>query len=153
MQPPIAQVLLQHFRWNEERLLEQYMESDQSVLRAVGEPQNVQPGPVDDYDGSPPASKRARLNPRAEGEQFDCPICCSSVSVKDETFTLRCSHRFCTDCWKDYVTAQVKDEGQCFFKCMQDGCSTTVDSASIERVVPDSVFKRYVHYCAPSDTE
>lgn len=118
------------------------MESDQAVLRAAGEPQNVLSDQTDDYDGSPPAHKRARLTPRAEEALFDCPICCDSVPIKDGTFRLRCSHQFCKECWREYVVAKVKDEGQCFFKCMQDGCPTTVDNVSIERIAPGTVASR-----------
>ncbi|KAI0818682.1 hypothetical protein BC629DRAFT_1463549 [Irpex lacteus] len=74
---------------------------------------------------------------------FDCPICCDSVPIKDGTFRLRCSHQFCKECWREYVVAKVKDEGQCFFKCMQDGCPTTVDNVSIERIAPGTVASRY----------
>ncbi|KAI0692221.1 hypothetical protein BC835DRAFT_1358164 [Cytidiella melzeri] len=140
LQPSIAFVLLQHYRWNEDRLLDQYMDSDQAVLRTSGEPQNVDV--VDDYDGAPPASKRARLDPRA-AEPFDCPICCESLALEDDTYRARCDHRFCQNCWREYVVANICHEGRCFFKCMQDGCPATMDAVSIERLAPATVFQRY----------
>ncbi|KAI0345047.1 hypothetical protein BDW22DRAFT_990646 [Trametopsis cervina] len=138
LKPAIAAILLQHFRWNEERLLEQYMDSPGDVLRASGEPQNVEHEPfTDNYDGTPPASKRARLDsPMANREAFDCPICCESLPSTDGTFKLRCGHRFCDNCWLEYATTKIKGEGQSFFKCMQDGCATTMDEASLERLAP-----------------
>jgi ariadne-1 len=145
MQPPIALVLLQHHRWNHERLLERYMDSYLDVLRACGEPQNVDVTLDDDYDGSPPVSKRARLDPRVTSVQtFNCPICCDSLPLKDDTFRLRCGHRFCKNCWKEYAVTMIKSEGQCFFRCMENGCSTIVDEASIEHIVPEVIFERYV---------
>lgn len=132
-QPPIASILLQYFRWNEDKLLERFMDSSQDVLREVGEPQN---GPLLEMSSRP--SKRARLDTPSE---FMCMICCDTPPI-EEAFGLRCSHKFCTNCWKEYVMTKIKQEGQCFFKCMQDGCATTVDEPSIRHLADDSTFER-----------
>ena len=122
------------------------MDSHLDVLRACGEPQNTDPALDDDYDGSPPASKRARLDPRvANVETFDCPVCCDSLPLKEGTFRLRCGHRFCKNCWREYAITMVKSDGQCFFKCMEDGCPTIVDEVIIEAIVPEATFKRYAY--------
>lgn len=115
------------------------MEKPQDVLRDLGEPQNVL-SEIDD-DGSPPPHKRARIDAQ---ELLECPVCCDTTLAQG-SFKMRCGHRFCKECWKDYVSAKVKDEGQSYFKCMQDGCATVMDEASIQRLgVPDSIHQRYV---------
>ncbi|PSR80304.1 hypothetical protein PHLCEN_2v6776 [Hermanssonia centrifuga] len=134
LEHPIASILLQHFRWNEDRLLEKYMDSRATVLREAGEPQNNQPP-----SNAAPPNKRARLDTPTE---FVCAICFDTLSA-DEIFKLRCAHGFCAACWTQYVTTKVRDEGQCFFKCMQDGCLAVVDEPSIRKLVDNSCYERY----------
>lgn len=122
------------------------METPQQVLGDLGEPANAI---YDlDEDSSPPPHKRARLD---TPDLFDCPICCDTPPTQ-ATFKMRCSHRFCKECWKDYVTAKVKDEGQAFFRCMQDGCVTVVDETSIRRLaVPAAILERFVAMSSSCD--
>ncbi|EKM56049.1 uncharacterized protein PHACADRAFT_174215 [Phanerochaete carnosa HHB-10118-sp] len=134
LQPPIASILLQYFRWNEDKLLERFMDSSQDVLREVGEPQN---GPSQETARRP--SKRARLDTPSE---FMCMICCDTPPI-EEASDIRCGHKFCSSCWKEYVMTKIKQEGQCFFKCMQDGCAVTVDEPNIKQLADDATFERY----------
>ncbi|KZT03467.1 uncharacterized protein LAESUDRAFT_744539 [Laetiporus sulphureus 93-53] len=140
LESPIASILLQHFGWGREDLIEKYLDSPgrDSVLRSAGEPQNVSIAPL------PPSpavrqKKRARLNTPTE---FVCGVCCSEVAP-EEIFRLRCTHAFCEPCWQAYVTGKVKDEGQCLLHCMQDGCQTVVDEPSIRKLVDGTVYDRY----------
>ncbi|KAH9935819.1 hypothetical protein B0H21DRAFT_699161 [Amylocystis lapponica] len=128
----IASILLQHFGWNRDRLLEKYMDLPASVLRDAGEPPNAPDSP------STRPSKRARLDTPTE---FVCSICCDTNP--EAVFKLRCLHPFCEACWQTYVTAKIKEEGQCLFKCMQDGCQTSVDEPSIAKLVDPLCFQRY----------
>ncbi|PCH38638.1 hypothetical protein WOLCODRAFT_136378 [Wolfiporia cocos MD-104 SS10] len=132
---PIASILLQYFRWDQDKLIEKFIDDSGAVLREAGEPQNV-PDPA-----SPELrpSKRARLDTPAN---FFCDICCCEAP-HDEVFKLRCTHAFCQPCWQMYVTSKVKEEGQCFFYCMQEGCKTYVDEPSIRRLVDKPIFERY----------
>lgn len=138
-QTPIASILLRHFNWNTDRLIEQFLESATSVLEAAGEPE-----PRDDsMDLSPPPAKRARLeSPVPPPSEFMCPVCCDDEPPA--VFRLRCNHSFCTPCWQTYVTSKIKDEGQCTFRCMHDHCRTVVDSRSIAKLVEPSVNDRSV---------
>lgn len=113
------------------------MESSQTILREVGEPQNANPTRSPEISARP--SKRARLD--TPPEEFMCAICCDTPS-EDETFALRCDHRFCKACWTEYVTTKVKQEGQCFFRCMQDGCATAVDEPSIKQLADKACYNR-----------
>ena len=133
VQSPIASILLQHFRWNRERLLERFMDDSTAVLGDAGEPDVAPSSP------NPRPTKRARLDTPTE---FMCAICCDSDPAN--IFRLRCGHEFCEACWATYVTGKIKEEGQCLFHCMQDGCKTTVDEPSIEKLVPAAVFQRCV---------
>lgn len=93
------------------------MDSPAVVLKEAGEP----PEP----STSRPA-KRTRLTP----VEFVCGICFDAPSA-DEVFKLRCDHAFCKACWEIYITSKVKEEGQCFFSCMHEGCNTVVDDPTV----------------------
>ena len=111
------------------------MDSSQDVLREIGEPQN---GSSQEKTSRP--SKRARLDTPSE---FMCMICCDTPPI-EEAFSIRCGHKFCTNCWKEYVMTKIKQEGQCYFKCMQDGCATTVDEPSIRQLADAETYDRCV---------
>lgn len=108
------------------------MDNSTAVLKAVGEPESTV---------SPPTrpSKRAKLTP----VEFSCSICCC-IPDSDQIYKLRCDHPFCSDCWAMYINSKIKDEGQYFFQCMEDGCPTVVDEPTIAKLVDDSCYERYV---------
>ncbi|EIN07986.1 hypothetical protein PUNSTDRAFT_135502 [Punctularia strigosozonata HHB-11173 SS5] len=122
-EPPIVSILLRHFRWNRDRLLDRFMDSDVAdILRAAGEPEH-----------------NAANSPTTN---LTCEICFDTPSPED-TFQLRCHHRFCRECWWCYVTSKIKDEGQCTFGCMKDGCKTIVDEPSVRALVDEPCYDRY----------
>lgn len=104
------------------------MDSPAAVLKEAGEP----PEPP-----STRPTKRTRLTPT----EFVCGICCDTPSA-DEVFKLRCDHAFCNVCWDMYVTSKVKEEGQCFFSCMQDGCPTKVDDTTVAKFADVAGYER-----------
>lgn len=84
-----AAILLRHFRWNKERLIEDYMDRPKKVLEDAG------------------------LGPSTEGPPtlqvipgFMCDICC-----EDEpgllTFAMKCGHRYCVDCYRHYLSQKI----------------------------------------------
>ncbi|TFY60247.1 hypothetical protein EVJ58_g5278 [Rhodofomes roseus] len=135
LESPIASILLQHFRWNRDRLIERFMDDSTAVLADAGEPEDAPSSP------NPRPSKRARLDTPTE---FMCMICCDTDPAN--IFRSRCGHEFCEACWATYVTGKVKEEGQCLFNCMQDGCRIVVDEPSIEKLVAKPVFERCVGF-------
>ncbi|EMD34340.1 hypothetical protein CERSUDRAFT_117213 [Gelatoporia subvermispora B] len=130
---PIVSILLQHFRWSHDRLLEEYMDSASRVLQQAGEPPNP----------TPPSSPVVRPNKRARRDdaRFECAICCDVDP--ENVFRPRCGHAFCKACWETYTTSKIRNEGQCFFRCMQDGCQTVVDEPTISELVDSACFERY----------
>ncbi|KAJ3476707.1 hypothetical protein NLI96_g10972 [Meripilus lineatus] len=117
LESPIAAILLQHFRWNEDKTIEKYMDNSATVLKDIGEPEStISPGAR--------PSKRAKLTPT----EFTCGICYDNPS-SDLVFKLRCQHAFCIPCWgifkelrrQSYVTA-IPD----LKFCPHPGCTETV---------------------------
>jgi ariadne-1 len=130
-QPPEnAAILLRHFRWNREKLIEQYMERQSEVLEAAGL------GEEEESEG--------RIT---EVSGFMCDICCDD-SEPMTTFALKCGHRFCVDCYKTYLDSKVKFEGEAArIKCPGDRCNRIVDSKSMRLLMSEELRDRYVH-CA-----
>lgn len=118
--------MLLYYRWNQDRLLEMYMDSSDDALRAIGEPANVSPK----SPGCPPA-KRARIS--SPEVDLTCGICYDTSSPEDVS-ALRCTHAFCNECWEAHITQKVKGEGNTIIPCMADGCKTKVDEAFIKRI-------------------
>lgn len=132
---PISSVVLQFYRWNEDRLLNKFMESPSSVLEAVGEPNS---DILTSSQPSPRPKKRARLTP----VEFVCGICFDTPD-REDVRTLRCDHAYCQGCWEAYISSKVKEEGQCFFQCMSEDCKTVVDEPFIAKVVDEACCTRY----------
>lgn len=120
-------ILLRYFRWNKERLIEQYMDNQEEVLTKAGLGQ--------DMTTSPP-----RIEKRSD---FMCDICCED-GPELETFAMKCEHRFCIDCYRQYLAQKIKEEGEAArIKCPGDGCNAIVDSKSLDLLVTPDLTDRY----------
>ncbi|KAF8424054.1 hypothetical protein EV426DRAFT_100094 [Tirmania nivea] len=119
-------VLMRHFQWQKERLIEQYLNSQEEVLDAAGLDTN------------------AARTPRFEKvEGFMCDICCNEEDGL-ETFALRCDHRYCVECYTVYLEQKIKGEGESGrIQCPCEGCSILVDSKAIKLLTQKSVSDRY----------
>lgn len=128
-QPPEATaILLRHTRWNKERLIDQYMEKTEEVLESAGLGETA--------DAHPPRLEKV--------PGFVCDICCED-DPNMETFAMKCGHRFCIDCYKQYLQTKIKDEGEAArIRCPGDGCNRVVDSKSLDLLVSSNLKDRYV---------
>jgi len=128
-QPPEATaILLRHLRWNKERLIDQYMEKQEELLESagLGETAATNPPKVISVSG------------------FVCDICCED-SPKLQTFAMKCGHRFCVTCYRQYLYTKIKDEGEAAqIRCPGDKCNRIVDSKSLDLLVADELRERYV---------
>jgi len=90
---PVEQcaVLMRHFRWQKERLIESYLNNSEEVLEAAG------------------LDAEAAKTPKIEKVKgFMCDICCNDEPGL-ETFALRCDHRYCVECYTAYL--EQKNQG------------------------------------------
>ncbi|KAI9685009.1 MAG: hypothetical protein M1822_005401 [Bathelium mastoideum] len=126
-QPPEATaILLRHARWNKERLLESYMDKQDAVLEAAGL-----------------GVSTTKLPELRKIKGFVCEICCEDRLGLD-TFSMKCGHRFCADCYRHYLAQKIKDEGEAArIKCPGDGCNKIVDSKSLDLLVASDLRDRY----------
>lgn len=68
---------------------------------------------------------------------------------------LECGHRFCTQCWGEYLTTKIMEEGVGqTIACAAHGCDILVDDATVMRLVRDSKVKlKYQHLITNSFVE
>jgi len=119
-------ILLRHLRWNKERLIELYMEKPDMVLEKAG---------------LGPASAQAVTTKVIKG--FMCDICVEDTPGL-ETYALKCGHRYCVDCYRQYLAQKIKDEGEAArIQCPTSGCSRIVDSKSLDMLVAAELKARY----------
>ena len=126
-QPPESTaILLRHARWNKEKLIEAYMEKEDEVLENAGL------GKKD---------KQPRQLQKKPG--FVCEICCED-SPQLQSFAMKCEHRFCASCYRQYLTQKIKEEGESArIRCPGEGCNRIVDSRSIDLLIADEIKGRY----------
>ncbi|XP_022667404.1 potential E3 ubiquitin-protein ligase ariadne-1-like isoform X1 [Varroa jacobsoni] len=132
--PTMTRILLNHFKWDLEKLYEKYYDGDQETL--FQQAHIVYP-----FKGSALADKK---QPSAAMEE--CEIClkrvpCSSMAA------LACDHRFCTDCWNYYLTTKIMEEGiGQTISCAAHGCDILVDDQTVMRLITDQKVKlKYQH--------
>lgn len=121
-----AAIMLRHFRWNKERLLEDYMDRPDQVLEAAG---------LNNATSKPPTLEVI--------PGFVCDICCEDEDGL-ESFALKCGHRYCVDCYRQYLKQKIKDEGEAArIQCPSDGCGRILDSKSLDILVTTDLVERY----------
>ncbi|KAF2487272.1 hypothetical protein BDY17DRAFT_288637 [Neohortaea acidophila] len=122
----ITAILLRFGRWNKERLIEKYMDNQEEVLDKAGLGQDV-------YK-SPPRIDPPRI--------FTCDICCEDGP--HESFALKCGHRFCVTCYRQYLFQKIRGEGEAArIKCPGDGCNRVIDTKSLDLLVTSDLTDRY----------
>lgn len=118
-------ILLRYLRWNKERLIETYMDRQEVVLEKAGL------GP----DGG--------TTPKIEPVRgFTCTICFDDEPGM-ETYAMKCGHRYCIDCYRQYLAQKVKAEGEAArIQCPTDRCTRIVDSRSMDLLVTEDLKNR-----------
>lgn len=114
-----AAMLLRRFRWSRDRLVA-------SMYGGSGDTKSVSTFGLDGLSKEAPAP--------AASEEVECAICMSDCAVKDTYALGACNHRFCLDCWSDYLVDQLDTKGTqvCLCTCPMFKCTC---------VVPPRVFR------------
>lgn len=139
-----TRILLNHFKWDREKLMERYYDGDQEKL--FNEAHVVNP-----YRKTFPVSKKNTKNSTGMEE---CEICLMNMPVNMMT-GLECNHKFCTQCWTEYLTTKIMQEGMGqTISCAAHGCDILVDDATVVRLITDSKVKlKYQHLITNSFVE
>ena len=78
---------------------------------------------------------------------FTCDICCEDEPGL-ETYALKCGHRYCVACYRQYLSQKIKEEGEAArIQCPTSGCNRIVDSKSLDLLVASELRTRLVYSC------
>lgn len=135
-----TRILLNHFKWDKEKLMERFFDGNQEDLFKEARIINplLRKDTAIDTENPRPEDCRIRLE--------ECGICFSTLLPSMLT-GLDCEHRFCTSCWAEYLRTKIMEEGECqMIPCPAHKCSILVDDASVMNLVKDSKVKsKYQH--------
>ncbi|XP_003740103.1 potential E3 ubiquitin-protein ligase ariadne-1 isoform X1 [Galendromus occidentalis] len=133
--PTTTRILLNHFKWDREKLYEKYYDGDPEKLFQ-------QAHVVNPFKMFPIGEKK--LMPQSSTEE--CDICLKRVP-SCQMAALACEHRFCTDCWNQYLTTKIIEEGVGqTISCAAHGCDILVDDQTVMRLIIDQKVKlKYQH--------
>ncbi|KAJ8305008.1 hypothetical protein KUTeg_018591 [Tegillarca granosa] len=120
----VTRILLNHFKWDKEKLMERYYGSDQDSL--FSEAHVISP-----HRRERPAKKMTRSASAAANTDIPCEICYVDRPPSEMT-GLECGHKFCAPCWTEYLTSKIVDEGMGqTISCAAYGCDILVDDATV----------------------
>ncbi|XP_014285126.1 E3 ubiquitin-protein ligase ariadne-1 isoform X1 [Halyomorpha halys] len=142
-----TRILLNHFKWDKEKLMERFYDGNQEQLFAEARVVNpfTKPAIV--------ARPKYRKQQSSSGTE-ECEICYTVLPGPMMT-GLECGHRFCTSCWGEYLTTKIMEEGVGqTIACAAHGCDILVDDATVMRLVRDSKVRlKYQHLITNSFVE
>lgn len=140
-------ILLNHFKWDKEKLIETYYESDPDQIFA------------DAHLISPSrkiGNSKRETKPKylVENGEFVCEICYASVPEQLMS-GLECGHKFCLNCWTSYLTTKIMDEGMGqTISCAAHNCDILVDDVTVMKLVSAPHVKlKYQHLITNSFVE
>lgn len=160
-----ALMLLVHFRWNEEKVLEQYFADSESAERAAGIDLHdasatsswFSPQPSDaagDDAASPPAtvfsfasfaaplSERLKNAAASADDTVVCKVCYDEPPLKD-CFSLGCGHVFCKECFSHFLHNQISEGPTCVSaSCPEHKCPQRIT---------EGVYLRFLRAAAADD--
>eukprot|EP01132_Coremiostelium_polycephalum_P010269 gene10269-12596_t len=126
--PYAATLMLLHFKWNSNRLLERYYEDPDKVKQQSGVPKVEKSTVLADVNGQ------------------DCMICGDELNSKNGCY-LSCNHYACTGCWAQYLTIKIKEGESIGITCTGYKCPIVVPDYFISRVVPE-MYSKYLERLA-----
>jgi ariadne-1 len=161
IQVDTASLLLRHFDWNKEKLIEKYMDNPAAVNAASGiavaeksleSERHVSRSPLTQAPSGVRRSSRQsatekskpgktksildRISPPAEERQpFVCPICYDDSQT--EYLSLCCEHKFCSGCWNAYIMSKIRSEAEHWITCMAEDCAIVAPNTFVRTSLQD----------------
>lgn len=147
-----ALLLLRQMDWNKERLIEKYMDNPTaiSVAAGVAAASPEKPAPRTTTSRTTPQAPSRRGTRRnaappspvtpAPSLPVGCMVCCDESPA--ELKALLCDHKFCGNCWTDYMTSKIR-EGECNIRCMASDCAVGAPETFVKELVSKPNANRY----------
>jgi ariadne-1 len=115
-----ALALLLHCKWDKERLVDSYFQDSDKLRAGIGLP----------LDNS---NKKAEEGKR-DGVELSCLICYDKHVSYAKSFALSCQHRFCNDCYAQYLQVQLSEGPSCLLAmCPQHKCRMLITRSVMQR--------------------
>jgi hypothetical protein len=148
--PTITRILLHHFRWDKEKLMERFYDGNQDRLFKEAHVVN----PFKTKSSSQSSITSASSSSRNRPKESDCNICYLTYPEKDMA-SLECMHKFCKECWQTYLKTKIIDEGMGLtISCAAHKCDILVDDNTVMSLVEDPIVKaKYQHLITNSFVE
>lgn len=122
-----TRMLLNYFRWDQEKLMERYYGGNQEEMFSAAHVMSP-------FEKSLSSDGGSAKNLPAETV---CEICFLPMP-SNMMNGLECEHKFCSMCWKDYLTTKIMDEGRGrSIACAAHDCHILVDDANVMKLVSD----------------
>lgn len=134
LEPHDAQVLLQHFKWDKNELLERYSSNPEKVCKDAG-------------------LKLHSTSNKPKVTSITCSICDEDVTEAQGFTALSCDHYFCNNCWKENLSILIKDGRSIEITCMHVGCSTLAPDYIVKKLVDEDQFSRYCSFASKAYVE
>ncbi|KAI6202997.1 RBR-type E3 ubiquitin transferase [Aphelenchoides besseyi] len=123
--PAICKILLHHFHWNKEHLIEKFYE--------IGDNDRF----LHDYNVIVPSVDASSSQ---NAESSTCQICFEEPTLAK----LSCGHAFGAQCWHQYLSVKINDEAQWLVPCPGEKCVMILDEDLIFKLVQEaSVLKAF----------
>ncbi|ONK80056.1 uncharacterized protein A4U43_C01F13350 [Asparagus officinalis] len=133
--PSDSCTLLLHFNWNIDKVYEGWFTQEEEVRISTGLFQN--PFEIDN-----------------NARKINCRICFEIFSLS-ETIAASCGHRFCIDCYRNYVSVSLSDNGLgCLnLRCPDPSCTASIGQDIVESLVSEDYALKYSHFLIRSYVE
>jgi ariadne-1 len=168
-----VRLLLHHFRWDKEKLMERFYDSNHQdeLFRQAHIVNTFKKPPTPSSSSSlshrttrrqlsssattptPSPSVTTTLNPLKSLNDQECCICCSKRSRNDMT-GLECGHIFCRLCWQQYLTYKIIHEGIGQTISCPSKCDILVDDKTVLNLIEvPEIRSKYQHLITNSFVE
>lgn len=134
----ITRILLSHFEWDKDKLMEKYYDGDRDKLFA----------------------ETHIVNPFGENKLEDplnltneCQVCFTVAKPSGMT-KLSCGHLYCTPCLDDYLTTKITTEGVDSILCAADNCNILIEDDTVMNLLKENtVIAKYLRLILKSYVE
>mmetsp|Transcript_3584 Transcript_3584/g.3960 ORF Transcript_3584/g.3960 Transcript_3584/m.3960 type:complete len:523 (-) Transcript_3584:184-1752(-) len=123
---PSARLLLNHFGWNTDKLIERFYDGDaEKLFKESG---------IQDPRASGETSDAKQK--KGDGE-VECSICLMDSKQSEMLACAACNVEFCPDCWKLHITTNINDGKVKVIRCPAKGCISQIDAVTINSLLGD----------------
>lgn len=136
-----AEILLKNHSWSKEQLLQSWFEDPVKCCESCGvsPPEDVQL-----------KSQLDTNNSNERKNSTECGICLcefnSDEKRKETPVEVSCSHKFCRECWREYLTRKIDDGSVTQIFCPANECFTIIEHEIVESLVSREMARKYLHF-------